>query len=363
MFEDYTPKTIWNRIVSEMDTGLLTSEGSFVYDVCAPLVWELYRIYLSMNALVPVFYIDETSGPYIDKMCSVFGMERKPGSKAACSVTFEGTDGTTIPAGAAFLTADGLAFTLDAQVAVAGGTATGALTAAEAGAKYNIPAGALIRPQTSHYGITSFANGDAAGGTDGETDAALVYRFYQRLRYPPTSGNAWHYQAWALEVDGVGAVRVIGLYDGPGTVRVILAGPELRPVDEAVTAAASAHIEAERPVGAAVTCISARGVPIDVAAGVSVSGTTTLAAVTEQFTAALEDYILTLASKDFPAALNADVDELSAYRITVNYNKIAALLIDCDGVLDFEDLTVNGGTENLTLEIDQLPVPGEVALT
>ena len=363
MFEDYTPKTIWARIVSELDTGLLTSEGSFVYDVCAPLVWELYRVYLSMNALQPVFYIDETSGPYIDKMCSVFGMTRKAGSKAACSVTFEGTDGTTIPAGAVFLTADGLAFALDAQITVAGGTATGALTAAEAGAKYNIPAGALIRPQVSHYGITSFLNGPAAGGADAETDAALVYRFYQRMRCPPTSGNAYHSQTWALEVDGVGAARVIGLWDGPGTVKVILAGAELLPVDEAVVSACASHIEAERPVGVAVACVSAEGVAIDVAAHVSVSGTTTVEAVAERFAAALAEYLFTRSSADFPTALNAEIDDLPAYCVTVNYNKIAALLIDCDGVLDFEDLTVNGGTENLTLELDQLPVPGEVTLT
>lgn len=363
MFEDYTPKTIWARIVSELDTGLLTNEGSFVYDVCAPLVWELYRAYLSLNALEPMFYINETSGPYIDKMCAVFGMARKEGAKAACSVTFEGTDGTTIPAGAVFLTADGLAFALDKTVTVSGGTAAGALTAAEAGAKYNIPAGALIRPQVSHYGVTAFSNGPAAGGADAEGDAALVYRFYQRLRTPPTSGNAWHYQSWALETDGVGAARVIGLYDGAGTVRVILAGADLRPVDEAIVAACAAHIEAERPIGAAVTVISAGGVAIDVAAEVSVSGTTTVAAVAEQFAAALEKYLMDRASADFPAALNAEADDLPARRITVNYNKIAALLIDCDGVLDFGSLTVNGGTENLTLEPDQIPLPGEVKLT
>lgn len=363
MFEDYTPKTIWNRIVPELGTGLLTSEGSFVYDVCAPLVWELYRVYLSLNALLPVFYIDETSGPYIDKMAGVFGMERKAGAKAACSVTFEGADGAAIPAGAAFLTADGLAFTLDTPVTIVGGMAEGTLTAAEAGAKYNIPALALVRPQTSHYGITGFANGGAAGGADEESDAALVYRFYQRLRRPPTSGNAYHYQAWALETDGVGAARVIGLWDGPGTVKVILAGADLRPVDEAVVSAAAAHIETERPVGVTVTCVSAEGVAIGVAAHVSVSGTTTVAAVAEQFTEAIADYLLARSSADFPAALNADLDELSARCITVNYNKIAALLIDCDGVLDFDGLTVNGGTGNLTLEPDQIPVPGEVALT
>lgn len=363
MFEDLTPQAIWTRIVSELDTGLLTAEGSFLYDICAPLVWELYRCYQSLNALVPAFFVDETSGPYIDKMCSVFGLSRKEGAKAVCSVTFEGTDGTTVPAGAVFLTADGLAFALDKAVTVKGGTAAGTLTAAEAGEKYNIPARALVRPQVSNYGVTSFSNGPAAGGADAEGDAALVYRFYQRLRRPPTSGNAYHYQSWALETDGVGAARVIGLYDGAGTVRVILASESLHPVDEGIVAACAAHIEAERPVGAAVTVVSARGVEIDVAAEVSVSGTTTVAAVTERFAAALGQYLLARASADFPAALNAEADDLSAYHITINYNKIAALLIDCDGVTDFSGLTVCGGAENITLELDQLPLLGEVALT
>lgn len=43
-----------------------------------------------------------------------------------------------------------------------------------------------------------------------------------------------HYREWVLSVDGVGAVRVTPLWKGPGSVRVLIAGYDRRPVDKAV---------------------------------------------------------------------------------------------------------------------------------
>ena len=47
-------------------------------------------------------------------------------------------------------------------------------------------------------------------------------RFYEKVRLPATSGNAYHYQQWALEVSGVGAAKVFPLDNGPGTVGILV---------------------------------------------------------------------------------------------------------------------------------------------
>ena len=47
----------------------------------------------------------------------------------------------------------------------------------------------------------------------------------------------------------------------------------------------------------------------------------------------------------------------------VRYNRILAMLLSCDGVVDCTSLTVNGGTANLPVSGEQVPVLGTVSVT
>lgn len=362
MFEKYTPQYLWEEIRPNIDTNLFTNEGSYLYDVYGPALLEIYKVYLSMNALEPMFYIDETSGPYIDKMANSFGITRKPGVKATCKITFAGSDGASVPAGAVFLTADNLAFVLAESVVIAAGSAVGTLDASEPGAKYNISSGEIKKAQRNYSGIASFSNDAAAGGVDEESDKSLVNRFYAQLRQPATSGNGFHYQQWAREVPGVGGARVIGLWNGPGTVKVLLVDDAMHPVDDAVASNAQAHIDEQRPVGPAVTCVAAASVPVNISATVQIKPEASLSAILAEFKQAMTVYLDGLVSDKFCVVIDASRDDLSGFTCTVVYNKVLGLLIDCDGVIDCSDLLVNAGTDNIVVDAQSVPVLGEVAL-
>ena len=114
MYEDMTPEKIRGRILGRLKTDLQTREGSFTNDIIAAAAEEISEAYHSLDALIPAFYVDETSGPYIDKQAGTVGIVRKAGTKARCGVTFTGADGAAIPAGAVYYTASGLAFYLEA---------------------------------------------------------------------------------------------------------------------------------------------------------------------------------------------------------------------------------------------------------
>ena len=110
MYEDMTPEKIRKRILSRLTTDLQTREGSFTYDVIAAAAEEISEAYHSLDALVPAFYVDETSGPYIDKQAGIVGVVRKAGTAARCAVSFTVMDGAAITAGAVYYTSSGLAF-------------------------------------------------------------------------------------------------------------------------------------------------------------------------------------------------------------------------------------------------------------
>lgn len=223
--------------------------------------------------------------------------------------------------------------------------------------KIPIPDAALVHNLITlfvHF-YTAIDNDKAEGGTDAETDASLVARYYDFLRNPGTSGNAAHYRQWAREVDGVGDVQVMPLWGGPGTVKVLLVSPNNQPVDNTVVSNCAAHIEKNRPVGPTVTVMSAAGLSIDVSASVVIKSSTTAKAVQSAFETALSAYLQKLTAEAYAQAAVGDYE--------VTYNRVGYILLDIDGVVDFTELTVNGGESDIVIAADEVPVPGNVEVT
>ncbi len=348
MYEDLTVEKIKEDIISRLSTDIDTREGSFVNDMISAVAYEIWKVYQSLDAVIPIAFVDETSGEYIDKRCAEYGIQRKPGTKAKVTLTLTGTDGTVVPKGKVFLTADGLQFETDEDVTIISGTATVTATAVEIGSEYNVEAGTITQQLVSLNGLTSVINEEpATGGTDPETDEALVKRLYDFLQKPAISGNVAHYKQWALEVDGVGDAKVFPLWKGPGTVKVLIIGDDRRPVDSTIVQNCAAHIEENRPVGAMVTVESAEGLPVNISATVIIDNTTTVEKVKEEFKAALDTYLKSIAFE----------------KHTLVYNRIAYMLLGINGVIEFTSLTVNGGTENITIADNQVPVLGTVEVT
>lgn len=348
MFESITPEVLKQRVFDALQTDIDTREGSYTHDLVAPAMLEVWKIYQTLNGLIPMVFPDETSGEYIDKKCADYGITRKAGTKAAVTLTITGTTGSTVPKGTVFLTAENLRFVTDAAATLADGSAQVVATAADVGSAYNVGAGAVIRQLSSISGVTAVTNANPAqGGSDPETDAALLVRLYERLQSPATSGNADHYKQWALSVGGVGAAKVLPLADGPGTVKVLIASAGMGPVDSAIVQACADYIETVRPIGAAVTVETVAGLDINVSATVTIDSSTTAATVQAAFTAALEKYL----------------QSISFVQYTVPYSRIGFLLAGIDGVLDYAGLTVNGGTANVVVAENQVPMAGAVSIT
>jgi len=152
---------------------------------------------------------------------------------------------------------------------------------------------------------------------------------------------------WALESPGVGAAKVYPLWNGNGTVKVMVVGDDMQPVDDTIVTACAEYIESVRPIGATVTVISATAKEIAVAAKVVTDTSTTAFEVQEAFRNVLEEYIREIA--------------FDAY--VFSYNKVGYLLMSIPGVVDFSSLKINGDTSNVTINTDEVPVLGEVTVS
>ncbi len=362
MYENVTAEEVQRRIVSRLTTSLQTREGSFTSDVTAAAALELADIYHAMDGLEPRFYLDETSGVYIDAQAAIVGIVRKAGTRAECSITFTGKDGARVPAGTPFYTAGGAGFLLREDAVIVDGDAAGTLEAADPGADGNIAAGEITQTLRNYSGIASYTNGPAEGGTDGESDAALLSRYLERMRRPATSGNPWHYRQWANSVEGVGSSRVISKWDGPGTVKVVLADPEGRPAGAPTVERCAAYLETVRPVGPEVTTVPAGTLSLDLRASLVLDKKTTLPDVKHALEASMGRYCKALMEEAWASDVDLSLETMASRRYTVYYNRAAFLLLSIPGVLDFTEFTLNGGKQNLTVEADDVPVVGTVEL-
>ena len=352
-YDSITPETIKQDILADLTASgaaVDTREGSYADLLISETAYQIWLVYQQLDQLLEAAFPDATSGEYIDMAAAQVGLTRLPGAKAHATVTFTGSDGTTIPAGSVLYAAEvGLSFVTTEDTTIAAGTAQAAAEAASVGSQYNVAAGVIDSMKTALSGVASVTNAAAAvGGADVESDVDFWTRYHMRMSAPATSGNAAQYVEWALSVPGVSFASCIPTWNGANTVKVIIAGPEKAPVDAAIVSACAAYIETQRPIGAVVTVVSAEALNISVSATITLADGATTAQVEDQLTERVDAMLSALA---FGRA------------VTIPYSRFLSCLLACPGVADYSAMTVNGETAAVSMTAAQTPEISTVEVT
>jgi uncharacterized phage protein gp47/JayE len=268
------------------------SVGSFFYDTQAPLSAEHETMYKQLDGILEQGFAATAGGVYLERKVAEQGLTRKPATFAEGSVRISGNVGAGVSMGIK-VSSDLAMYTVLQTVTIpAAGFITVSVRCDTAGAVGNVPVGAIKDFPVSISGLTAVTNTEAlVGGYNAETDDELRKRYFEKVSKPATSGNRQHYMNWAKEVPGVGDVRVHPLWNGNGTVRVIIINAHKQPAEPSLIQAVTAHIENSRPVGAAVTVVTASPVNINVSATLTLEGGFTVAAVRPGITAAVNEYL------------------------------------------------------------------------
>ena len=348
-YEAKTPDVIHASMLENVDPAIDQREGSVTHDLTMPAAVELANAYIELDAVLSLGFAETSEGVYLDMRAGEHGVTRKEAISAQGSVTLTGPDGVLVPEGTRLQTATNIFFVTLADVTISGGTATVSAEAEEAGLSGNVAAGTVTALAPGDlYGIVTVTNpASFDGGADEEDDASLLARLLDRVQKPATSGNAAHYKQWALEVAGVGDAKVYPVWNGGGTVKVVLVDTQKSAPAPSVITAATDYIESQRPIGATVTVVGATELPINIAATMTLEAGGDLAEVQTQFTTALADYLKSIAFTGEQ----------------IRYTRIANLLIDVPTVVDYANLTVNGGTANIVPTDEQVGVVGTVTLS
>lgn len=349
MYENKTYEGILNAMLSRVTDETDKREGSILFDALAPAAYELAQAYFELDNFLKLPFIDTSEGEYLTRICSQFGVNRKAAVAAVKTGTFTGSGASAfdVPLGSRF-GIDGIVYAATKKIA----DGTYEMTCETPGTVGNTPSGDLL-PIDNIPGLASAALSNAAvtPGSDTETDASLKLRTLTKIQNPATSGSLNDYKLWASSIAGVGGVKVFPLWNGAGTVKVVVIDTDKRPAGGPVITAVTEYIEEVRPIGATVTVEAAVEAAVDISVTVSRAAGYTVQQVTDSITAAVREYLKSIAF----------------IQTAVSYAKIGNVILDAAGVMDYSDLTVNGGISNIplssTAESCQTPVIGTVTVT
>ena len=352
MYEARAQETILKELQEKHGGTMASFEGTFEYDALAANAIEFAKVEVELEQAYKAAFADtaaQVGGEYLTMRAEEMGVIRKPPTYAHGFVTVTGRG--TVPVGSIFATLGGVRFAAD-QETVIDGSGEVAVTALEVGASGNVIAGAITNIPMSIPGIASVINAEAAhDGYDGESDADLLVRYLLKVRTPATSGNRFHYIQWALEVEGVGNADCIPIWNGPGTVKVIIVDSNQHEASQELIEKTHSHIEEVRPIGPLVTVVSAHERAVDISA--DIVGTVDEDAVIE----AIKVYL----SEIIRESLFVSSAVLKS-KGQITRNRIGSILIEVGGAYDYSNLKLNGSEENIDLGEEDLPILGEVSL-
>lgn len=347
---------ILTNLLDNTDETVDVREGSPTFTLQAPNADEFANVYAEMQAVRDeTFVIDEAGnlsmfGIRLDKWVNMFGITRKIGGRATGEVVLTAAEPVLVPAGTQVFAPATLnvLFATDEDVMATPLGVTVPITSVFEGADTNVSIGSITGVVGDLEGVVSVTNPtETAGGFDEESDEELGSRYMNYMNKPAASGNGNDYYQWATETAGIQDALVIPVWDGPGTVKVVLLSTEHdAPTLEKVQEVAD-HIELNRPLDAnAITVEAATEIPIDISADVTLTGD--LAEVKVEYEAALKEHFKTL---NFAAN--------DSVRMTRTEN----ILLDTPGVDDFTNFTINTGTVNIPIPAGSVAVLGTVTLT
>jgi uncharacterized phage protein gp47/JayE len=343
-FDMQTAITVLERMQDEFlentqDSEVSAIEGTFAFDALSANATEFEKAYAEMSLMIEAAFADTSWGKFLTMRAAEFGVDRKPATKAIGVLTITGNKGVRVPAGSLFDVDDDTQFTTnEACVIGQDGTVDVRITCTTAGDRGNVGAGTINHIPVSIYGVKSCSNAAPTyDGYDEESDKALLKRYLVVVRTPATSGNKYHYYNWAMSIAGVGGCRVLPLWDGPGTVKVLVVDSNMQIASHETVQAVADYIESVRPIGADVTVVSPVPKTLDIT--MSVAGIFDEDVFREELTAYLKDK-------------NLDLRYISA-------SQVIDIIMNQSGVSDCDNVMLNGGNKVIVSE-DELLSVGEV---
>jgi uncharacterized phage protein gp47/JayE len=351
MFESMTYEKIMADMLDEVTSAVDKREGSIIWDALAPAALELSRLYAALDKVLQEGFADTASREYLKLRAGERGLEPYPATYALALAEIN----ADVALGTRF-------FCEKYNWVVTGKAAdrTGLyyVRCEELGSTPNAYIGRLVPLDYIEGLTTSEILEIVEPGEDEESTEAFRARYVSSLTAQSFGGNAADYIEKALGIAGVGGVKVYPAWNGGGTVKVTVCNEKFTAPGESLISRVQDLFDPLDKQGAGV--------------GLAPIGHVVTVAGVEERRISVSFKLSLLADReveDLRTALADCVDEYftelargwsGVEQVIVRISQLESRILALNGVLDVSELKLDGLSENLILDADEIPVRGEL---
>lgn len=355
MYESKTYESILADALAEVQSDVLKTEGSLVYNAVSALAFELEKIYIQLDFILNQMDPNTADFENLQKLAAQRAVYPAEATHAVVKIQAN----VPLPVGARFsLSAFNYAVT---ERLGDESSFTYAAMCEEAGADPNGLIGDLI-PITYVDGLQSATITELlVAGSDADGREELYDKYIKSFTSLSFGGNVAAYKEKLTSMDGIGGCKVYPVWNGYGTVKLVLQGSDYGAVSEYLLQQVQHEICPEpgkgygfAPVNHDVTCASVEGLTINVRTSITFSAGYSWAVCQEEIKAAIENYLLSIRK----AWGEGGEDDYAMVYIS----RLESAVLDVQGVVDIQNTKLNGSGSNMALRSDQVPVMGEVTI-
>ena len=331
-------------------------QGSLIYDALAPNAAETASFYADLEMLEDRTFGDTATGDDLTRRAAERGITRKGAVKATFYGSFLDENGAEYPVEA------GTRFFLEKYYYVVLSREEDGryvLECETAGACGNDYLGNLLPLETMMGLAEATLTELRTDGEDEEGDEELRKRYFASFDADAFGGNIADYKSKVNALQNVGGVKVYPAWNGGGTVKVVIIDQGWRAPTETELSELQDRIDPESrgegygiaPIGHRVTVDGVTEVPCRISMNLSLAEgavqETVLADIRGRFEVYFEEMRKNWADSTY---------------LTVRISYLEARALEAEGVVDISDCSINGGSGNLVLGADEVPVLGEIGV-
>lgn len=355
MYENMTADYIEKRMLDRISADLDKREGSIVYDATAPASIEFAEAYIMARVILKQTFATTADRAFLLLRAAEYNVYPYEATYAQVKAQFN----QAVSLGTRF-NQGSLNFTVTALLADTDHTYK--LQCETAGIIGNSCLGSIL-PIETISGLTSAAiTSVLVPGEDEEDTETFRARYIETIKSKAYGGNGADYKEKVMAIAGIGGVKVYRCWNGGGTVKlVILSSDYSIPSAELITLVQNTMDPDPQgkgygwaPIGHTVTTAAATTVTINVTASLLVKSGYSVA----DMQAPVEKVIAEYLEKQRMQWCKDDDKTQLIIRTAV----ISADALEITNMLDVTDVTVNGHTDRLFLNTDEVPVLGTVTL-
>ncbi len=365
IFDDNTFENVLERNLDRIPDEFDKREGSVIYDAIAPMAIEISLLYSYLDFLFKNAFGDTANRYWLIERAKERGIEPYKATKAVIIGRFD----AKLNIGDRFFI-DDIYYTVSKLQKEEKELFFYELICNEEGSIGNIEGGKLTPTRTIRNLNLAEIYKLAILGEDEEDTEDFRERYFETIKSIAYGGNIDDYRKKVKAIDGVGLVKVIPVWNGGGTVKLIITDSKFKEPTSELISKVQEIIDpipfhqkgvGVAPIGHYVTVVGAKSKKINITCEILKSRDSNLEEIKREIEKDVEEYFK---NQRKIWSSYEKVDSSIYVENDIRLAKITSIVLNVADVIDYDTIKFTD-TDKKVFELseDELPVLGDVIVT